>query len=138
MSETLLPDQIVRIWQHKLHEDKVFEDRLHFFLIFESILLAFVSNLLGINIASKVMPLLVAILGFMTSIAWLYVQSKQRYVLEGLKSRCERIIPEYRDSREARRGRRLYRISNTKLLAHGMPALMALVWMVVLLFVVWN
>ena len=42
MSQKLDSDQINRLWEHGLHEDEVFNNRLNFFLVFESVLLGMV------------------------------------------------------------------------------------------------
>ncbi len=47
MSDKPDRDQIDRLWQHGLHEDNIFNNRLNFFLVFESVLLGVVAMLFG-------------------------------------------------------------------------------------------
>ncbi|MES1241418.1 MAG: hypothetical protein ABUT39_07350, partial [Acidobacteriota bacterium] len=44
--------QIDRLWQHGLHEDGIFNERLNFFLVFESVLLGVIGMLLDKETAS--------------------------------------------------------------------------------------
>ena len=45
MADNFTPDEISRLWEHGLHEDKIFNERLNFFLVFESVLIGVVASL---------------------------------------------------------------------------------------------
>ena len=77
----LTPTQVDRIWQHRLHNDIMFTNHNNFFLLCESILIAVISTISSNPQAKKPILLSVTILGFLLTVIWIYVQGKQRYIL---------------------------------------------------------
>ena len=43
--KALAPDSITRVWEHALHEEKVYSDRHNFFLVAEAMLFVFYATL---------------------------------------------------------------------------------------------
>ena len=129
--EILEPAEIDRLWQHRQAVDTHFNERLNFFLVFESVLLAVVGLLLGSEKLTPAVLRLLISLGLVLTIVWWYAQGKQKYILDLLRSRCEQHMPEYRAAR-AQRTMRLYKPSVTWLLAHLVPVLVAAIWLILL------
>ena len=130
MSEQLDSDQLNRLWEHGLHEDTMFNERLNFFLVFESILIAIVTGLHS-QTSEPFLEKIVTTLGLLTTIVWGYTQAQQKYILEGLLERTREVIPEYRLTVERRR-KVNWPIRNLPILAYGMPALVSLLWITLL------
>lgn len=126
-------DQIGRLWEHGMHEDTIFNDRLNFFLVFESVLLGVVGMLY-----SKQPPVMKAILitivclGLFITIIWGYIQARQRSTLHRLIERLEEHLPEFRDTFEPLDQKKWRRLSGTLLLTYFIPLLVALIWVVLL------
>jgi hypothetical protein len=127
-------DEISRLWEHGLHEDTIFNERLNFFLIFESVFLG-VAGMLYSKQPPVIKPflVLVALLGFFITIIWGYIQAKHRSTLRILGERCEEHLPEFKETHATLAGKKWRRISGTWLLAYFIPFLVALVWIVLLL-----
>jgi len=129
--ESLSPTEVSRLWEHRQAVDAHFNSRLNFFLVFESVLLGTVGVLMG---RTEVLPTalrLIAIIGLLLTVVWWYAQAKQRYILELLRRRAERYMPEYKTTR-SQRTRRLYRVSVISLLAHLVPIFIGAIWAIVL------
>ena len=125
-------EQVRRLWEHGLHEETVFNDRLNFFLIFESVLLGVVGMLYSKEPAlSKWILVPMSSLGLLITIIWGYVQSRQRVNLKGLIRRLYKHLPEFRETLQER-PKKWRRLSSTMLLAHVIPILVTLVWLALL------
>lgn len=124
-------DQVDRLWQHRLNVNSNFNNFVNFFLLAESILLAVVGMLADKPMVTKPIILSLIALGIILTLVWMYVQGKQKYILDILKKRCEEFMPEYKISRELRQAKR-WRISNGWLLAHFVPTLITAIWIVIL------
>jgi hypothetical protein len=139
MEETSTEDrgQIDRLWQHGLHEDTVFNERLNFFLVFESVLLGLIAMLFDREPAIyKWVLVLLVCLGLAVTLVWSYIQAKQRLILKTLSGRLRRTLPEYRETLEELERHRWRIVSGTALMAYFIPGLIALVW-IGLLVIVW-
>ena len=53
--DKLSPEETNRLWQHGIHEDQIFNSRLHFFLALETMLIGVVALLLS-NFVAKSNP----------------------------------------------------------------------------------
>jgi len=133
MSEHLEPEQISRLWEHHLHLDNNFYNRLNFFLVFESVLLGVVGLLYSKPNSSELVLKLIVLLGFSLTVIWGYVQARQKYLLDDLKEQVKAVVPEYRMTLERRKLSR-WPVSSVWLLTYIVPALVALVWLVFLIF----
>jgi hypothetical protein len=72
----LTTEERERLWQHALHEDSLYNERLNSFLIFHSVLLAVGGTILGSR-AAAIGPLLIVLscAGIALSFLWLYAQT---------------------------------------------------------------
>ena len=133
-SKDLEAEAIRRLWEHGLHEDTMFNDRLNFFLIFESVLLGVVGMLYGKQPPiMKPILLLLGFLGLFITIIWGYVQSRQRSTLQRLIDRLQENLPEFRETYSPLDQKRWRRISGTWLLTYLIPFLVALIWIALLI-----
>ena len=129
----LEPDQVNRLWEHGMHEDTIFNDRLNFFLIFESVLLGVVGMLYTRQPAAmKAVPIAIITLGLLITIIWAYIQARQRSTLHRLIERLEQNLPEFRETYEPLDRKRWRRLSGTLLLTYVIPILVALIWIALL------
>ena len=133
MSQHLDSDQINRLWQHAAHSQSRFDNRLNFFLVFESVLLGVVGVLYSRPSPAKVVLIALICLGFVLTAFWEYIQARERYLLNDLETQLKEVAPEYRET-VMRRERARWPISSTALLAYGVPALVALIWIVLFIF----
>jgi hypothetical protein len=121
-----------RMWDHAAHENVVFNDRLNFFLLFESISLGVIGALYTRVPADNTPLQYLALLGLLISLLWLYVQARQKYVLNSVRARNAIALPEYAF---ILRNRRQWWPSTTWLLGYLLPLLVLLIWLVVLAIV---
>ena len=133
MSQHLDSDQINRLWQHAAHSQNRFDNRLNFFLVFESVLLGVVGVLYSKTSSAKMIVIALICLGFVLTAFWGYVQARERYLLNDLEAQLQEVAPEYRETM-MRRERVKWPISSTSLLAYGVPSLVALIWIVLFIF----
>jgi hypothetical protein len=133
MSEHLETEQISRLWEHFWHLDNNFYNRLNFFLVFESVLLGVVGLLNSRPNGSILVLKLIMLLGFSLTVLWGYVQARQKYLLDDLTEQVKAVASEYRITLE-RRKQAKWPISSVWLLAYIVPLLVALIWLVFLIF----
>ena len=134
MSQKLDNDQMNRLWEHGLHEETMFVNKLNFFLVFESVLLGVVGLLYSRPVSAKLVLISIICLGLLLTILWGYVQAEQQYFYNQLRSFIKDELPEYQISR-VRLEQAKWRISPTFLLTYGVPILVGLIWVVLLLSV---
>ena len=133
MPEDLENDQINRLWEHRLHIDNLFYERLSFFLVFESVLLGVVGVLYSRPNPVILVPKVISILGFIITIIWVYVQARHKHIFNVVSTRAKEIMPEYRITLE-RIDQKRWPLSATWLLAYVVPILVVVVWIILLLF----
>ncbi|GHO98503.1 hypothetical protein KSF_085510 [Reticulibacter mediterranei] len=133
MSEHLETEQISRLWEHFLHLDTNFYNRLNFFLVFESVLLGVVGLLYSRPNGSLLGLKLIMLLGFSLTILWGYIQARQKYLLDDLAEQVKTVAPEYRMTLERRKHAK-WPVSSVWLLAYIVPILVALIWLLFLIF----
>ena len=126
-----------RLFSHGLHEDIVFNERLNFFLIFESVLLATFATLYA---SGKPLPpwglAAVAIMGLVITGFWYLIQEHQLAMLQTLVERAEDLVPEYAETRQLVKERRRLKVSANKLMARWIPAAVAAIWVLLFAFAV--
>lgn len=130
----LTPDEINRLWQHGLHEEKLFHDRLNYFSLLEMGLL----TVYGVMYNKEpqlgfFLPLTLVALSF--TLLWLVIQARHYAYWAHIVERQRRLIPEYRatvDEYTESRWSRAFTVS--KLLGVMIPAIFALTWVA---FFVW-
>ncbi len=135
MQEHLDNDQLNRLWQHALHAQNRFDNRLNFFLIFESVLLGVVTALYSKSLSTNPMLITVICLGFFLTILWGYTQIREKFLFEVVEKRLEEEVPEYKETlRRQELGRWPFR--STPILTYGVPGLIAIVWIVLFILAI--
>jgi hypothetical protein len=139
-SEPVAPtaDELNRLWQHGLHEERLFHDRLNYFSAVEIGLLSVFAILYNKDRPfGLLIPLTGAALVF--TLFWLFIQYKHwRYCLF-LYSKISVLVPEYRETVDSYFGqsteqKRTTALSFSKHLSLAAPAIFALTWIA---FFVW-
>jgi hypothetical protein len=136
MLEKLDSDQLNRLWEHKLHVEDNFYNRLNFFLIFESLLLSSVVSAVfntSPPLSGRAVLIIITCLGFLLTILWGYAQARQKYLLDDLRAYLRELLPEYQATHE-RRSQVKWPVSSMNLLTYLVPPLIGLVWVTLLVF----
>lgn len=135
MTSTLEPDnedQKNRLLQHGIHEETIFYNRLNFFLVFESVLLA---TLVSFDAQTSPLPELAWLLPtlgiFITVIWWISQESKRRF-LEILGDRVEQELPEFKATIALKNRGKKRSFSASTLITHSIPAIFLLLWICLL------
>jgi hypothetical protein len=135
-------DELNRLWQHGLHEERLFHDRLNYFSAVEIGLLSVFAILYNKDRPFGLLaPLTASALAF--TIFWLLLQYKHwRYCLF-LFTRIREVIPEYRNNVETffnvgTSDKTATALSFYKPLSLAAPVLFALTWIAFLIWVIVN
>ena len=126
-------DEMNRLWQHGLHEERLFHDRLNYFSVVEIGLLSVFAILYNKDQpVGLLVPLSVAALAF--TIFWLVIQYNHWRYSEWIHLRIRERVPEYRETvdkyfgeRDSRDQVTAFNFSKPLLLAA--PVLFALTWL---------
>jgi hypothetical protein len=136
------PDELNRLWQHALHEERLFHDRLNYFSVVEIGLLSAFAILYNKDRPLGLLaPLTAAALVF--TVFWLLLQFKHwRYCLF-IYSRLREVLPEYRQTIDTYFGqnaknKQITAFSFSKPLSMAAPVLFALMWIAFLIWIVLN
>ncbi|MDQ3801656.1 MAG: hypothetical protein M3384_19710 [Acidobacteriota bacterium] len=141
-SNSLSRDELNRLWQHALHEERLFHDRLNYFSVVEIGLLSAFAILYN---KDRPLGLLAALTGaaLAFTIFWLLLQYKHlRYCLF-IHSRLREFVPEYRRTvdtffGQSAAGNPTTAFSFSKPLSLAAPVLFALTWIAFLIWVIVN
>ncbi|MBC7774514.1 MAG: hypothetical protein H7246_03675 [Phycisphaerae bacterium] len=126
-----------RIWQHGLHEDQMFNERFNFFLTLQSILIAAVAILVDkLEAKDKWVGYGLIIIGIIISTVLWLIQAKQKFVLEGLRKKCQEVFPDYFETVQYREKSKWRYFSITNALAHWVPGLIMILWILILVFLI--
>ena len=135
-------DELNRLWQHALHEERLFHDRLNYFSAVEIGLLSVFAILYNKDRPFGLLaPLTVAALAF--TLFWLILQYKHWRYCEFIYSRLRELVPEYRGTvdtffAQSADDERTTAFSFSKPLSLAAPVLFALTWMAFLIWVLMN
>jgi hypothetical protein len=132
----LLPDEISRLWQHGLHEERLFHDRLNYFSAIEVGLLGCFAILYQKEPTPAVFaPLTIAALAF--ALLWLRIQMRHWAYCEHVFGQIKREAPEFLRtvSRFAGPGR-TDGLSIGRPLAFAVPILFAATWIALFIWVI--
>lgn len=120
-----------RLWQHAMHEDTMFGERLNSFLVLESVLLGLVAFLKQsepqASASTASLPLFAVLGAVLTMLLW-FVQAKHRATLKIVADKARSEFPELRRVRTELRKRLWWRLSASLVLAHVVPPVLLLVW----------
>ena len=125
-------DEINRLWQHGMHEERLFHDRLNYFSFLDTGLLTICAVMYNKEPAVGFF-LPVAVIGLLFTLLWLTIQTRHWSYCEHLNARIRRLVPEYKALVEGMGGRRAG-FSISKPLALAVPCLFVATW---LAFLVW-
>jgi hypothetical protein len=127
-------DEINRLWQHGMHEERLFHDRLNYFSFLEMGLLTICGIMYNKEPAiGFFLPL--AIVGLLFTVLWLVIQTRHWAYCEHLNARIRQLVPEYRATLDGLTGpHRRDGFSISKPLALAVPTLFAATWVA---FFVW-
>ncbi|HEX8773275.1 MAG TPA: hypothetical protein VF735_06680 [Pyrinomonadaceae bacterium] len=134
-SHGLDAEQRGRVWEHGLHEDKLFHDRLNFFSFLESALLGIFGVLYSKQPpAPKSFLISLAALGITSTLLWLFIQLRHWSYLNHLVGKNKEILPEFEKTvDDFSKNKRWRRFSVTRLMALFIPILFIIVWLVTLI-----
>lgn len=145
ISEAISPpsqDELNRLWQHGLHEERLFHDRLNYFSAVEIGLLSVFAILYNKDRPFGLLaPLTVAALAF--TLFWFLLQYKHWRYCSFIFSKIREVVPEYRSNVEAYFGaitsdKTRTALSFSKPLSLAAPLLFALTWIAFLIWVIVN
>src|SRR5687768_8675651 len=129
------PDEINRIWQHGMHEERLFHDRLNYFSFLETGLLTICGIMYNKEPAvGFFLPL--TVVGLLFTLVWIAIQRRHWAYCEHVHARIRALVPEYRatlDGWTGPGGRSGFSIS--KPLALSVPFLFALTWVAFLAWI---
>lgn len=136
MLSPLQPDELNRLWQHGMHEERLFHDRLNYFTAMQVGLLGVFSVLYHKEPAYGVfIPLTAVALAF--TLLWLAVQVRHWRYCVHVNDQIKRLVPEYGRTLEAyASGGRRDGLSISRPLAFAVPLLFAATWVAFFAWVV--
>ncbi len=128
------PDVANRVWQHGMHEERLFHDRLNYFSFLETGLLSICAIMYNKEPAvGFFLPL--TVVGLLFTLLWLLIQTRHWAYCEHVHARTREMVPDYRVTLSTWAGpgeRAGWSISRP--LALAVPILFACTW---LAFMVW-
>lgn len=133
------PDELNRLWQHGLHEERLFHDRLNYFSAVEIGLLSVFAILYN---KDQPFGLLISLTGaaLVFTIFWLLLQYKHWHYCAFIFSRIRESVPEYSYTVDTFFGKnakqeKITAFSFSKPLSLAAPALFAITWIAFLIWI---
>ena len=124
-------DEVNRLWQHALHEERLFHDRMNFFSAMQVGLLGVFAILYNKEPALGVfVPLTLVALAF--TLLWLVVQVRHWRYCVHVHVLVRRAVPEYGRTVASYVGRTEDGLSIARPLAFAVPLLFAVIWVALL------
>ena len=124
-------DEVNRLWQHGMHEERLFHDRMNFFSAMQVGLLGVFSILYNKEPALGVfVPLTLVALAF--TLLWLVVQVRHWRYCVHVHVLVRRAVPEYSRTVASFVGRTEDGLSIARPLAFAVPLLFAVIWVALL------
>ena len=121
--------EVERLFSHGLHEDGVFNDRLNFFLVFESVLLATFATLYARDRdISAALLVALATVGIFITMLWAFVQRHQRLMLKVLVNRARQNVREYDETKRMVDELRGWSVSSLSIMTYAIPAAVLAMW----------
>lgn len=129
------PDEVNRLWQHGMHEERLFHDRLNYFSFLETGLLT-ISVIMYNKEPAIGFFLPLAVVALLLTLLWLIIQVRHWVYVEHVHIRIRSLVPEYRATVEAFAGPgRRDGLSISKPLALAVPALFACTWVALFVWI---
>ncbi len=119
-----------RIWQHALHEENVFNDRLNFFLLAEAMLLVFYATTMG-DVSIPTLEVIAA-LGILLTAFWILINVRQASDLRQAVARMKQCLPDYAHYIDASKSRERLRGSALPVLCYWVPLVVGAIWLALL------
>lgn len=135
MDTELTSEQIEKLWQYREAIITSFLQFVNFLLVSESILLAVVGMLSSSKESISNIQIPVISLGILITFLWMYIQGKQKFLLDTIRSKCVAHMPEYSYVVDKKKNSS-WKLSNTWLLAYFLPMLFLVTWLLILSAVV--
>ena len=138
INESVSQDGLNRMWQHALHEERLFHDRLNYFSVVEIGLLSAFAILYNKDRPLGLLAALTAAaLAF--TIFWLLLQLKHLRYCTFIYARLREFVPDYQKTVDAYFGERpsgaITAFSFSKPLSLSAPVLFALTWIAFLIWI---
>ena len=131
-------DEVNRLWQHGLHEERLFHDRLNSFSALEMGLLT-VCGIMYNKEPALGFFLLLTVLALLFTFLWLTIQLRHWAYCEHINRRMQRLAPEFKITiDEFFAQNRSGGLSISKPLALAVPPLFACMWMVFLIWLIFQ
>jgi len=126
------PDEVNRLWQHGMHEERLFHDRLNYFTATQVGLLGVFAILYNKGPTLGVfLPVTGAALVF--TLLWAGIQARHWRYCVHVNNRIKEVVPEYRRTLAGFAGPKVPDgLSISRPLALGVPALFAVTWLALL------
>lgn len=132
-TRVLEKDEMNRLLTHGLHEETVFYNRLNFFSVLQSVLVAaIVSSAPTTDTPGVFVIQAIAVLGLAVSGVWWYAQVSKLRLLNALGDRAKWRLHELRESVMFAERYRLSPLSANRMMAHAFPMLFAGTWVAIL------
>jgi hypothetical protein len=134
--QELQPDEINRLWQHVMHEERLFHDRLNYFSAVQVGLLGTFAILYNKD-SSFSMFVPFTVVGLVLALLWLRVQVRHWRYCVHVNERIKMTVSEYAQTiAEFASPGRSDGLSIARPLAFAVPLLFASVWVVLLVWVI--
>ena len=129
------PDEVNRLWQHGMHEERLFHDRLNYFSAMQIGLLGVFAIMYNKDPALGVfLPLTAVALAF--TLLWLGIQVRHWRYCVHVNEQIRALVPDYRRTVAAFAGPgRTDGLSISRPLAFAVPVLFAATWVALLAWV---
>jgi hypothetical protein len=125
-------DEVNRLWQHGMHEERLFHDRLNYFSFLETGLLTICGIMYNKEPAvGFFVP--ITLVGLVFTLLWFVIQKRHWTYCVHVNDRIKQLVPEYKATLDAFPGRR-DGLSISRPLALAVPVLFAGTWIG---FLVW-
>jgi len=121
-----------RMLQLAIHEDLVFYNRLNFFAVIETVLLAAVAS--SYTAPGRLLRILLLLMGLFVTIVWSVAQIRSRRFVRLLVRRVKSELPELKDGFNGTdlERRQIGVEGASEIMTYGLPALFGTAWLVLL------
>lgn len=131
-------DEINRVWQHGMHEERLFHDRLNYFSFLETGLLT-ICGIMYNKEPSVGFFVPITVVGLSFTLLWLVIQRRHWKYCVHVNGRIKQLVPEYKATLEGFAGpHHPDGLSISKPLALAVPVLFALTWVGFLMWVLFR